>query len=354
MSDRKIIHVDMDAFYASVEQRDRPELRGKPVIVGGSPHGRGVVCAASYEARPFGVRSAMPTSRAYRLCPHAEFLSPDFPRYREVSRAIHAIFRRYTDVIEPLALDEAYLDVTDNKVGEVYATPIAKAIRVAIRAELQLTASAGVGPNKLVAKIASDARKPDGLCVVPPERVTDFLAPLPLRAIPGIGPKAGERCSTHGLATIAELRAADDATLAACFGNHGEHFRELAWGRDHRVVRATRERKSIGIEDTFATDITDRAAAEAVLERLAAGLAPRLARAATRGRTVTLKVKYHDFRQVTRAASLADPTADIDLVLRLATGLLDQTEVGTIPIRLLGITLSHLDDSGAIQERLDL
>ena len=354
MAQRKIIHVDMDAFYASVEQRDRPELRGRPVVVGGSPASRGVVCAASYEARAYGIRSAIPTSRAARLCPQAEFLHPDFPRYRAVSQQIHAIFRRYTPCIEPLALDEAYLDVTTNHIGEVSATRIAERIRSAIRDEVNLTASAGVGPNKLVAKIASDANKPDGLCVVPPHAVSDFLAPLPVRAIPGIGPKSAERCKDCGILTVTDLRQASPETLQGCFGNHAEHFHNLAWGRDQRPVQANRERKSVGIEDTFREDLTTHNQAITALERLGEGLGTRIARAGVRGRTVTLKVKYHDFRQITRSSSRSDPTDDPQRITAIAKDLVAMTDIGQVPIRLLGISLSHLDDSGAIQERLDL
>ena len=349
---RKIIHVDMDAFYASVEQRDRPELKGQAVVVGGSPEGRGVIAAASYEARRFGVRSAMSSARALRLCPQLVFLRPDFTRYRAVSQQVHAIFLSVTDQIQPLALDEAYLDVTSNHLNETSATRLAEHIRARIATELRLTASAGVGPNKLVAKIASDHHKPNGLCVVPPDAVAEFLAPLPVRAIPGIGPATDERCKRHGLRTIMDLRSASIETLSACFGNFAQRYRDLAHGIDDRPVHRSRGRKSIGIEDTFADDLTTREQAEAQLEKLANQLEQRAARSASRGRTITLKVKYHDFRLTTRSRTLSDATAEAATLLAVCIQLLDETEVGLVPVRLLGITISHMDQDAAQQQRL--
>lgn len=350
---RKIIHVDMDAFYASVEQRDRPEWRDQPLIVGGSPDGRGVVAAASYAARRFGIRSAMSAAKALRLCPQVIVVQPDFTRYRQVSAQIHQIFASVTSLIEPLALDEAYLDVTTNHRTEPSATRIAEHIKHEIQQQLGLIASAGVGPNKLVAKIASDADKPDGLCVVPPAQVEAFLAPLPARALPGIGPKASERCALHHIRTIGDVRTASADTLFACFGNYGEHFRDLAWGRDQRPVRHQRQRKSVGIEDTFSTDITELPTALAELDRLVSGLYQRLKKADVRGRTITLKVKYDDFSQITRSHTLSTASAEQSVIAQTVHELVQDTEIGQRPVRLLGISVSHLDHSGSVQLELD-
>src|SRR6202047_4424108 len=254
MTVRKIIHVDMDAFYASVEQRDDPQLRGKPVGVAwlGS---RSVVCAASYEARRFGVRSAMPAIRAERLCPNAVFLPPDFPRYRAVSRLVREIFKRHTDLVEPLSLDEAYLDVTENKTGLPTATRVARAIRDQIREELKLTASAGVAPNKFLAKIASDWRKPDGLFVIQPEDIDTFLPPLPVGRLPGVGKVTGERLKAFGIRTVEDLRGLDRQTLQEQFGRHGLRLYELARGIDDNKVVPDRPTQSISVEDAFEQDI---------------------------------------------------------------------------------------------------
>ncbi|MHC5068535.1 MAG: DNA polymerase IV, partial [Planctomycetota bacterium] len=331
-STRKIIHIDMDAFFASVEQRDHPQLRDRPVVVGGDPSGRGVVAAASYQARRYGIRSAMSCARAQRLCPATVFVRPDLGRYQAVSRQIHAIFARFTNLIEPLSLDEAYLDVS----GATSATAIAEAIRSAIGTELNLTASAGVGPNKLIAKIASDANKPDGLCVVRPQQAADFLAPLPLRRIPGIGPVSAERCQRAGLATIADLRQADAATLHPCFGNQADHFRDLAWGQDQRPVRHQRVRKSVGVEDTVTHDLTTAADLHALLASLADKLAQRLARHALGGRTLTLKIRYADFTTISRSHTLRDSITETDDLRAIAQDLLDRHRQHGRGIRLLG------------------
>ena len=339
---RKILHVDMDAFYASVEQRDRPELRGRPVVVGGSPASRGVVAAASYEARAFGVRSAMPCAQAYRRCPAAVFVRPDFAKYRAVSDQIHAVFHQVTDLVEPLSLDEAYLDVTTNHWGEPSATRVAQRIRAEIRAATGLTASAGVAPTKFLAKVASDLDKPDGLVVIPPERVAAVLRDLPVRRIPGVGGKTEARLLNHGIRTCGDVLAADPDELASWLGSYGDHLRRLAEGVDPRPVVASRERKSVSVEDTFAQDLTTRAEALAQLDDLAQRLAERLASAQARGRTVVLKVKYADFQQITRSRTLAQPVADADALLAAADRLLDQTEVGERPVRLLGIGVGQL------------
>ncbi len=341
----------MDAFYASVEQRDRPELRGLPVVVGGPPRSRGVVCTASYEARAFGVRSAMPCAQAYRLCPDAVFLPPDFARYSQVSTQIREIFHRYSDLVEPLSLDEAYLDVTTNKVSSPSATWIAAAIRRDIRQETNLTASAGVAPNKFLAKVASDFRKPDGLTVVSPDRVEAFVRELPVRKIPGIGKVTEERCHRFGIRTCADFRDHPVERLAEWFGSAGPMFHRLAFGDDDRPVVADAIRKSCGIEDTFAQDLRTREQATAALATLAEGLERRLVREDARGRTVTLKVKYSDFKSVTRSRTLEYRVQTADIILPIAIELLDDTEVGRRPVRLLGIQVSHLDTE-LVEEQL--
>lgn len=254
MSVRKIVHIDMDAFYASVEQRDDPRLRGKPVVVAWRGK-RSVVCAASYEARSFGVRSAMPALRAEHLCPDAIFVPPDFPRYRDVSRRTREIFKLHTDLVEPLSLDEAYLDVTENKTGLPTATRVARSIREQIREELQLTASAGVAPNKFLAKIASDWRKPDGLFVIQPEEIDTFLPPLPVGRIPGVGKVTEKRLEELGIKTVGDLRSLELSSLEARFGRYGARLYELARGIDHNPVVPDRPTKSISAEDTFEEDI---------------------------------------------------------------------------------------------------
>jgi DNA polymerase-4 len=345
-AERRILHVDMDAFFAAVEQRDRPELRGRPVIVGGPPDSRGVVCTASYEARRFGVHSAMPCSQAHRLCPDGIFVPPDFRRYAAASDRIHEIFLRHTDLVEPLSLDEAYLDVTQQKGGLPTATAVAQEIRRQIREELGLTASAGVSTTKAVAKIASDMRKPDGLTVVPPWKVAGFLAPLPVRRLPGVGPVTEAACRRLGILRCSDLLRHDEETLVQWFGRFGHELFRLARGIDDRPVITDWVRKSCGIEDTFPRDLLTRAEAEAALATLARNLSRRLEEEDLRGATVTLKVKYSDFTQITRARRLPAPTRRMDLLLRTASGLLGSTEVGQRPVRLLGIALGQLDTRG--------
>lgn len=347
MSLRKIVHVDMDAFYASVEQRDRPELRGRAVIVGGQPDSRGVVCTASYEARVFGVHSAMPTAQAYRLCPHGVFLRPDFVRYKAVSRQIQAIFRDVTELVEPLSLDEAFLDVTQNALGEPSATRVAEHLRARIRRETGLTASAGVAPNKFLAKVASDMDKPDGLTVIGPERVQAVLAELPVRRIPGVGRKSAERCRARGIEVASDFLRHDVEQLVRWFGSAGPRYRELAQGIDLRRVQPDRERKSVSIEDTLPEDLRSRAEAAAFLDDLAERLAERLLRAEARGKTVVLKVKYADFQQITRSRTLTAPTREHATLHEVALALLEQTEVGERPVRLLGIGVTNLAEPGA-------
>ncbi len=345
---RRIIHVDMDAFYASVEQRDRPELRGKPVIVGGLPSERAVVCTASYEARRFGVKSAMPVAEAVRLCPGAALLRPDFERYSAVSAHMHEIFRRTTTLVEPLSLDEAFLDVTA-VVAEGGATAIARALKDAIRAELLLTASAGVAPNKFLAKVASDLEKPDGLTVIRPEAAEAFALALPVRKIPGIGPRTEEICHRHGIKEARDFLRFDGDALLRLFGRFGADLHDLARGIDTRPVAPERARVSIGIEDTFPADITGFAACRAKLADLAARLEERMAEAEARGFTITLKVKYGDFTRITRSKTLSEAVAAAVPIVAAAEGLLRDTEVAARPVRLLGLQVSRLVDAHAGQ-----
>jgi len=337
---RKIIHVDMDAFYASVEQRDDPSLRGRPVAVGGMH--RGVVAAASYEARRYGVRSAMPSATAIRRCPDLVFVKPHFDVYHAVSKQIRAIFADYTPLVEPLSLDEAYLDVTEDLKGIGVATEIAKEIRARIRAETQLTASAGVSYNKFLAKLASDQNKPDGLCVIPPGRGEAFVAALPVRRFHGVGPKTAEKMARLGIETGADLHAQSLAFLAHHFGSAGDYYYRLARGICHRQVRPDRPWKSIGAEDTFFDDLREEAALAAELDRISQTVWRRIGEKGLSGRTVTLKVKYQDFRIVTRARSLDRPVAGREEFLEIGCALLRSVLPTEKGIRLLGLTLSNL------------
>jgi DNA polymerase-4 len=345
---RRIIHVDMDAFYASVEQRDDPALRGRPVAVGGSRE-RGVVAAASYEARRFGVRSAMPSSRARRLCPDLIFTKPRFEVYREVSRQIRAIFARYTPLIEPLSLDEAYLDVTADLAGMGTATATAEAIRAAINAETGLTASAGVSYNKFIAKIASDQNKPDGLCVIPPARGAAFIAALPVKRFHGVGPKTAEKMAALGIETGADLAAKSPEWLRAHFGVWGDYLHAAARGIDDRPVRPDRIRKSIGAENTFFRDLRSPTELIEALDEIIDTVWPRIEASGAHGRTITLKVKYDDFRQITRARSFAANVPDRDTFTRAGHELLLALCPVERPIRLLGLTLSALDQVGELE-----
>lgn len=347
---RKIIHVDMDAFFASVEQRDHPELKGKPVAVGGAG-GRGVVAAASYEARKFGVRSAMPSVTAQRLCPDLIFVRPRFDAYKEASRQIRRVFEHYTPMIEPLSLDEAYLDVTDDRLGIGSATRIAELIRQEIRVKTRLTASAGVSYNKFLAKLASDQNKPDGLCVIRPGEGAGFVAGLPIRRFHGVGPKAEEKMQRLGIATGADLAAKDIAFLRQHFGSMGDYLFRAARGIDLRPVRAHRLRKSVGGERTFSEDIGSGAALREALENIIAIVWERIEAAGkdgghARGRTVTLKMKFTDFRTMTRATSLPDYVGGREEFAALARALLEAELPLRGPIRLMGLTLSGLEGAG--------
>lgn len=344
MALRKIIHIDMDAFYASVEQRDNPQLRGKPVVVAWRGQ-RSVVCAASYEARKFGVRSAMPARRAERLCPSAVFLPPDFPRYRAVSRQTHEIFKRHTDLVEPLSLDEAYLDVSENKMGLPTATQVARTIRDQIRLELNLTASAGVAPNKFLAKIASDWRKPDGLFVVQPEEVDSFLLPLPVGRLPGVGKVTEEKLKRLEVRTVADLRRMDLPTLEDRFGRYGARLYELARGIDTCEVVPDRPTQSISAEDTFEHDVR-LADTEPMIRRLA-----ELTWAASRkesriARTVVLKLKTSEFKILTRSHTPGSPPSSCEELTNIALSLRERVGLDSEQrFRLVGVGLSNFLES---------
>ena len=339
---RKIIHVDMDAFYASVEQRDDPSLRGKPVAVGGSS-ARGVVAAASYEARAFGVRSAMPSARAARLCPDLVFRKPRFDVYSAISRHIRGIFLDYTPHVEPLALDEAFLDVTEDLKGIGSATRIAEIIRARIARETGLTASAGVSYNKFLAKLASDQNKPAGLCVIRPGDGAAFVTTLPVRRFHGIGPRGAEKMAKLGIETGGDLREKDIGFLRSHFGSQADYLYRAARGIDLRRVRANRPRKSVGGERTFQDDISSGSALRETLDRIVDIVWERIEKAGARGRTVTLKLRYTDFRLVTRARSVPHWVADKAEFSTLGHALLEDLLPLPQPIRLMGLTLSALE-----------
>ena len=347
---RWILHVDMDAYYASIEQRDRPELRGRPVVVGGSPASRSVVCAASYEARRFGVRSAMACAQARRLCPDAVFVEPDFTRYSAEARRIRALFSEVAERIEPLSLDEAHLDISAAVAGGADPGDLAAGLRRRIRSVTGLAASAGVAANKFLAKAASDRAKPDGQLVVAPAAVAGFVAALPIEAIPGIGPVTARRCHDLGLVRAVDLLRLDAAQLLLHFGSSGAWFAACARGEDDRPVVNDRERRSVGIEDTFARDLSDRGELLERLRALADGLAARLSAAGVRARTLTLKVTWHDFTRATRSRTFPEPVAHAADLVRAADGLLARTAAGRVPIRLLGLSCRHLDRMGAQQQ----
>ncbi len=341
---RVIAHIDMDAFYASVEQLDRPELRGKPVIVGGDPFkGRGVVSAASYEARKYGVRSAMPIKKAYRLCPHAVFLRPRFQRYEQISRQIREILLRFSPLVEFASIDEAYVDLTGTQ--RLFGDPVetARRIKRTIKKETGLTASVGVAPNKMLAKIASDFGKPDGFVVVPPERVREFLDPLPVSALPGVGKKFEEKLLRIGIRRVGDVLRFPRELFVRLFGKAGDALFSLALGEDQSPVVPERERKSISVERTFEVDIADAHTLRRRLLLLCDKLAERLLAEGLVGRTVTLKVKYADFRLVTRSETLSSPTRSAKRIFETAAKLFERTTPA--PIRLLGVGLSNLSPS---------
>ncbi len=338
---RKIVHVDMDAFYAAVEQRDEPRLRGRPVAVGGGSE-RGVVMTASYEARRFGIHSAMPTAVARRACPELILVPPRFAAYHEASALVHEVFRRFTDLVEPLALDEAFLDVTEPKRGPPSATLVARAIKAEIHADTRLTASAGVANGKFVAKVASGMRKPDGLTVVTPDEVPAFVAALPIEAFFGVGPRTAERLHALGIRTGADLLRVDQERLHAAVGKLSRFLLDVARGVDERPVVPDRQRKSIGAERTFARDLDRREALEPELSAICEVVGRRLVRARLAARTVTLKVKYRDFRVVTRSSTPPTPLGTTQEVRSWADALLFTTPRPPGALRLLGVSLSGL------------
>lgn len=350
MSGRKIVHIDMDAFYASVEQRDEPQLRGRPVVVAWRG-GRSVVCAASYEARRFGVRSAMAATYAERLCPEAVFVPPDFTRYRAVSRAVRDIFLRHTDLIEPLSLDEAYLDVTKNKTGLPTATKVASTIRQQIREELNLTASAGVAPNKFLAKIASDWRKPDGLFVIQPAEVEDFLTPLPVGRIPGVGKVTEEKLAKLGLRTVGEVRVRSVEELQRWFGRYGQRLYELARGIDESPVQPNRPTQSISAEDTFEQDVL-LSETEPMIRRLAEKTWAASRKEARIARTVVLKLKTAEFQILTRSHTPPSPPASCEELTLIALSLLERVRMNPAQrFRLVGVGLGNFYDPEAQSEQ---
>lgn len=338
---RKIIHIDMDAFYASVEQRDNPELKGRPVAVGGGPR-RGVIAAASYEARPYGVHSAMPTALALRKCPELVLVQPRFDVYRAISRQIRGIFARYTDLVEPLSLDEAYLDVTESKEGPPSATVLARQIRANIFETTGLTASAGVSFNKFLAKTASDENKPDGLTVVPPDEADEFIAELAIERFRGVGPVTAEKMRELGIHTGKDLRAKSKKELRGHFGKAGIRFYGISRGRDDRPVTPDRDPKSIGAERTFDTDARGEEQLSQRLRPIAERVAERLSAAGTAGHTVTLKVKYSDFEQITRSHTFDLAVHDAEELHEAGRILLSASDLPGKPVRLLGLTVANL------------
>ncbi|MEO0580896.1 MAG: DNA polymerase IV [Bacteroidota bacterium] len=342
MEQRKIIHIDMDAFYASVEQRDHPQLKGKPVAVGGSRE-RGVVAAASYEARRYGVRSAMPSAQAYRLCPHITFVKPRFDRYKEVSHQIRTIFFEYTDLVEPLSLDEAYLDVTENKKGIHSATLIAKEIRARVLEETQLTASAGISINKFLAKVASDIHKPDGITLIPPENALAFLEKLPIKKFHGIGAKTAEKMKKLGIHDGADLKARTELELVRSFGKAGRHYYRIVRAEDHRPVKPDRIRKSVGAENTFGEDVETEEEMLGKLQPILVKVCSRMESIQAKGKTITLKIKYFDFQQTTRSRTLGQYVSTYQEIFPVIQDLLLQPEFPPKPVRLLGISLSSLN-----------
>lgn len=340
----------MDCFYAAVHMRDDPSLRGKPVIIGGRPESRGVVAAASYEVRKYGVHSAMPSSRAKRLCPHAIFIPPDFRRYSRESEKIFAIYREITPLVQAVSIDEAYLDVTDHLGEAGSATAIAREIRRRVREERGLTVSVGVGPNRLIAKIASDFHKPDGLTVVKPHRVQEFLDPLPVRRLHGVGPATEKVLIEMGIQTVADLRAREIENLIDRFGSkHGRLLWEFARGIDDRPVEIHSERKSLGTENTYAVDLADLAEMDGEIARMSEEVAESLVKRGLAACTVTVKVRYADFTTVTRSRTFPVPLHDTVSISVCARDLLRRTEAPRRPVRLLGVTASNLMQGQVVQ-----
>jgi DNA polymerase-4 len=344
---RRILHIDMDAFYASVEQRDNPDLRGKPVAVGGDPHRRGVVAAASYEARKFGVCSAIPMARAVRLCPNLVVVHPDFHKYRTASNQVFEIFRSVTPLVEPLSLDEAYLDVTENAWGETLGKSVALRLKTEIKKATGLTASAGVAPNKFLAKIASAWKKPDGLTVIAPERVEHFLQKLPVDALWGVGPVTAARLRERGIERLVDVRTVDDQILREAVGSGAEWLRQLADGIDDREVSPHHEPKSSGSENTYSQDLTDILEIRQEIDEMARDAASWLEDKQLLCRTVTIKVRYSDFTTITRSQSKTPATRDPEDIAQRAVKLLERTDANARPVRLLGVSVHNLEDPSA-------
>jgi DNA polymerase-4 len=341
---RTFIHADLDAFYASVEQLDNADLRGKPVVVGGPPESRGVVTTASYEARKFGVRSAMPMSRALRLCPHAIRISPRFERYGEISKQVMEVFRSVTSLVEPMSMDEAFLDVTGLHARYGGARGLGEYLKRTVKEKTGLTLSVGIATSKTVAKVASDAGKPDGLMVVPPGQEAAFLAPMSTRVLWGVGPKFEKVLADHGFRTIADVQRAPVQQLEAFFGGRGRELWEMAYGRDNREIVTEWERKSVGAETTFPRDLPDGPALREELSHLAAGVAERLRRSGSRSRTIAIKLRYSNFRTITRQTTRPEPTDDAQEIIVSAGILLDKVAEEGDMFRLLGIHCSKLTD----------
>jgi DNA polymerase-4 len=340
---RKIIHIDMDAFYASVEQRDHPEWKGKPVVVSGPPNSRSVVATASYEARKFGIHSAMPSREAYKLCPHAIFALPRFQAYKEVSKEIQKIFYEYTDLVEPLSLDEAYLDVTENKFGIEKATTIAREIKKKIFEKTELTSTAGVASGKFIAKVASGMNKPDGLTVILPEQAEKFMEELAIGKFYGIGKVTEKKMISYGIKNGKDLKEKSIAELCKLLGKHGSYYYDILRGIDNSKVIASRQRKSVGVEETFAKDSNDKNELLTILEEILHDLVKRIEKANVKGKTITLKVKYSDFHQITRSNTLPVYIHSLEQIYPTAYDLFNGIELHK-KVRLLGLSLSSLED----------
>lgn len=353
---RKIIHIDMDAFFAAVEQRDNPKYRNKPIIVGGKPDSRGVVATCSYEARVYGIHSAMPSSQAYRLCPHAIFIKPRFDAYREASEIIRCIFSRYCDQVEPLSLDEAYLDVSASPFFKGSATLLAKQIKQDIRTETQLIASAGISYNKFLAKIASDLDKPDGLHLITPDQAEAFIEKLPIGKFHGIGPATERKMRELGIETGLDLKKTPLAVLQQHFGKTAAHYYDIARGIDRRQVNAHRDRKSIGVETTFAEDIGDPQLIERHLHQLLRQALAKLNEKQLTAFTLTIKIKYQNFVQITRGRTLTETVTDTPATMLVISDLLKNTAIGEKKVRLLGVSLSALQHVNSVcrYRQLDL
>lgn len=350
-SKRKIVHIDMDAFFASIEQKDNPSFRGKPLIVGGSPQNRGVVAACSYEARRYGIHSAMPCSKAVRLCPHAIFTRPRMDRYREISTQVMDIFRRYTSLVEPLSLDEAFLDVTSNSHNNPSASILAELIRGQIYQELKLTASAGVSFNKFLAKVASDFNKPNGLTTIPPEKALNFLAALPIRKFFGVGKVTEQKMLNLGIKTGQDLLQFKEESLVFHFGKSGSFLYNIVRAIDDRPVESSRVRKSIGSETTLSYDTKDLSEIDSILKHLAEQVGHSLTKKNVAGYTLTLKVRYQDFTTITRSQTVRSPIGSAATIITVLPRLVAATNIGTQKIRLLGLSISKLvgDKKGPYQ-----